>query len=560
MCRFAAMVLAAGLAAAVPAGAQELTRGPYLQNLRQDSVEIFWRTDERTPTWAAVREKGATEPLAIHNSSVPTKHHQQLLPDLEVDTWYEYRVGYSETEFLHEDWIPFQTLPPDDVEVFEFVLYGDHRNYPENHRAVVNAIIERAEERGWPRFVIDTGDFTGSGEADPDPWDREFFEPAAPLMERVNLYPVIGNHETRFRWPRIPFRYFENFSVPTDTSGTEYFYSIRIGDIHFLMLDSWSSDWRTESKQWYWLEEELRLSDATWRVAVFHHPLYKHRAAPNPHRGEVEMREHLDPLFEQYGVTMVLTGHSHFYQRNKVNDIYHITSGGGGAPLYTPAMPGEGAADYVQAAVETYHYVWFRVEGDEITMWAWDYNNELLDTHTIAPREPMEDPGPPLNFVKRLPEDDMTEGEAYIIESRDPDGNVTQPPLYFEDGNMQNSIVKSTAPGLEGTGTRFADNVQRDTRFTFQPPIEEEGTYLLSVTTPTAGSVNAPNTLFEVTQGDDELIRGRVPLTHGETGNVWYDIGLFELVPGDTVTFIQVDFEPDRFYADAIKVTRYHED
>ncbi len=555
----AAMVLAAGIGLAVPAKAQELTRGPYLQNLKKDSVEFFWRTDEPTETWAAVREKGADEPLAVHSSSLPTKHHQQLMPGLEVDTWYEYRVGYGEDEFLHEDWIPFQTLPPGDAEVFEFVLYGDHRNYPQHHRAVVDAIIERAEERGWPRFIIDTGDFTGNGEMDPDPWDNEFFEPAAPLLKRVNLYPVIGNHETEFRWPRIPSRYFENFSVPTETSGTDYYYSLRIGDLHFLMLDSWASEWETESKQWYWLQEELRLSDATWRIPVFHHPLYKHRTAPNPHQGEVNMREHFDPLFEQYGVSMVLNGHSHFYQRNLVNDIYHITSGGGGAPLYTPAQPGEGA-DFVQAAAETYHYCWFRVEGDEITMWAWDYNNELIDTHTFTPREPIEDTGPPLNFVQHLPTEDMTEGETYIVESRDADGNVTPPPLYFEDGNMQNSVVKSRAPGLEGDGTRFADNIQTDTHFTFQPPIEEEGTYLLSVTTPSAGSVDAPNSLFEVTQGDDELIRGQVALTHNVTGNTWYDIGLFELVPGDTVTFIQVDFEPDRFYADAVKVTRYHEE
>ena len=555
---FTATVIAAGLALAAPVGAQELIRGPYLQNLKQDSVEIFWRTDEPAESWAAVREKGASEPLAVYMSNVPTERHQQHVPLLEVDTWYEYRVGYGEDEFLHEDWIPFQTLPGDDVEAFEFVVYGDHRNNYVAHRRVVDAIIERAEERGWPRFILDTGDFTGHGEAAVDPWDTQFFEPAAPLIKRVSLFPVIGNHETGTRWPRIPHRYLENFSVPTDSSGTPYYYSFRVGDVHFFMMDSWASDWRRDSPQYHWLQREMRQSDATWKVAAFHHTMYSHRTAPNPTRGNLEMREHLDPLFQEFGLSMVVHGHNHFYQRSEVDGIYHITSGGGGAPLYTPAQPGEGE-DWVKAGAEAYHYTWFRVEGDEITMWAWDDNNELLDTAVLTPRSP-EDTGPEINFTKRLPGEDMTEGEAYIVESRDSDGNLTPRPLYVEHSSMSDSSVKSTAPGLQGQGTRYAGAARAGTRVTFQPPIEEEGTYLLSVTTPSAGSVAAPNSLFEVTQGGGDLIRGEVPLVNTETGNTWYDIGLFELVPGDTVTFIQVDFEPDRFYADAIRLTQYHEE
>ncbi len=548
----------AAIALAAPAGAQEIIRGPYIQNLRQDSVEIFWRTDVETETWAAVREKGASEPLAVYMSNVPTAHHQQLVPRLEVDTWYEYRIGHGEDEFLHEEWIPFQTLPPDDVDVFEFALYGDHRNFPEHHRAVVDAIIERAEERGWPRFIIETGDLTGQGEAPVDPWDEQFFEPAQPLIQRVNLYPVIGNHESAIHWPRIPFRYFENFSVPTENSGSKYYYSFRVGDLKFIMMDSWSSDWRRGSKQWHWAVSQLRETDAPWKIVAFHHPMYSYRAAPNPTPGDLEMREHLDPIFQELGVSLVVTGHNHFYQRVEADGIHHITSGGGGAPLYTPALPGEGE-DRVKAGAETYHYLWFRAEGDELTMWAWDYNNDLLDTATFTPRR-MQDIGPEINFTRRLPDEGMTAGKMYVVESRDADGHLTPEPLYAEQGEMIYSSVKSSVPELRGRGTRYAGADQTGTQFTFQPPIEEEGTYLLSVTTPGAGSVGAPYSLFEVTQGDDDLIRGRVRLHYDTTGHRWHDIGLFDLVPGDTVTFIQVDFEPDRFYADAIKVTRYHEE
>lgn len=548
-------ILATGIALASQASAQELIRGPYLQNLKQDSVEIFWSTDVEAETWAAVREKGESDPPAVYMSNVPATRHRQAVARLEVDTWYEYRIGRGEEDFLHDEWIPFQTLPPDDVEVYEFVLYGDHRNFPQHHRAVVDAMIERAEERGWPRFVIDSGDLTGQGEGVIDPWDEQFFEPAQPLIRRVNLFPAIGNHESRIHWPRIPIRYFENFSVPTENSGSKYYYSFQVGVVKVIVMDSWSSDWRRGSKQWHWVVRELRESEATWNVVVFHHPMYSYRAAPNPYPGDLEMREHLDPIFRELGASIVMTGHNHFYQRVEASGIHHITSGGGGAPLYTPVLPGEGE-ETVKAAAETHHYVWFRVAGDEMTLWAWDDQNELIETAILRPRR-TEEIGPELNFTRHLPGDDMTPGNMYIVESRDADGNLTPEPLYSEVGNMTSSSVKSSVPELVGQGTRYADAGQAGTQFSFQPPIEEAGTYLLSVTTPGAGSVGAPYSLFEVTQGDAPLIRGQVRLHYDTTGHRWHDIGLFDLVPGDTVTFTQSDFEPDRFYADAIKVTRY---
>ncbi len=46
-------------------------------------------------------------------------------------------------------------------------------------------------------------------------------------------------------------------------------------------------------------------------------------------------------------------------------------------------------------------------------------------------------------------------------------------------------------------------------------------------------------------------------LSASETGDRWYEIGLFDLIPGDTVTLIEAEDEPDRFYVDAIKLVRY---
>ena len=45
------------------------------------------------------------------------------------------------------------------------------------------------------------------------------------------------------------------------------------------------------------------------------------------------VREKWVPLFEQYKVDVVISGHSHVYQRGRKNDVTYIISGGAGAEL-----------------------------------------------------------------------------------------------------------------------------------------------------------------------------------------------------------------------------------
>jgi len=526
------------------ASAQQLTRGPYVQNMKPDSVEILWRTDVPVPSWVEFGQAGSEE-TASHQCTLPVTAHQMRLPGLEPDTRYTYRVGSAGTPWSGT--ATFQTFPG--PAKFDFVVYGDHRNNPTAHASVIQAILKT----GIPRFLLDTGDYTGHGEHATDFWDEQFFGPAQDLMKQVCNFPVIGNHEVGSRWPRIPFRYLENFSVPTDNSGTEYYYSFDCGNAHFCMIDIYSSKFDEGSKQYEWIRQDLKQSKQPWKFATMHFPVYIHRKAPTVTYGNEEIREHLVPLFRKYGVAMVFSGDSHFYQRSEVDGIHYVCSGGGGAPLYDP---GEGQP-YVRASYKGYHFVWVTVEGDRLTLEAYDHENRLIDSMTAAPKAPERAAAPVLNFVRRLPSANAVPKGVVIVESRDAEGHLTPAPAYVELGGMLSSSVKSKAEGLAGQGSRFSTNEEADAKVRITPPIQEKGSYLVSITVPAAGSVDAPNTLFEVAQGEAELIRGRVALSSGNAGDRWYDIGLFELAPGDSITLIEVEDEPDRFYIDAVKFTRY---
>ena len=84
--------------------------------------------------------------------------------------------------------------------------------------------------------------------------------------------------------------------------------------------------WRDE--QIAWLEKELQTSGSDWKIAVFHHPLY---SSGERHGSDMKLRDVLEPLFIKYNVSLVLTGHDHFYERVKPQKgIGYFVVGSGG--------------------------------------------------------------------------------------------------------------------------------------------------------------------------------------------------------------------------------------
>jgi hypothetical protein len=104
--------------------------------------------------------------------------------------------------------------------------------------------------------------------------------------------------------------------------GGKRFYTYEKKDVQFFALDSNYMD----KDQQRWLEEELSKSNAKWKIAYFHHPLYSSGAA---HGSEVDLRSIIEPLFIKYNLNVVFAGHEHFYERIKPQKgISHFTAGG----------------------------------------------------------------------------------------------------------------------------------------------------------------------------------------------------------------------------------------
>ena len=108
-------------------------------------------------------------------------------------------------------------------------------------------------------------------------------------------------------------------------SGTEEYYSFDYANIHFVCLESVSDNLReNDSPMWTWLTEDLMANDKDWTIAYWHHPPYTKGSHDSDDEDQlIEMRERALPILEDYGVDLVLSGHSHSYERSILLDGHY---------------------------------------------------------------------------------------------------------------------------------------------------------------------------------------------------------------------------------------------
>lgn len=162
-------------------------------------------------------------------------------------------------------------------------------------------------------FALTMGDNLYGGEGETD-FKRKFENAYQPLLDAgVKFYAALGNHDN----PN------QRFYKPFNMNGKRY-YDFRRGEAEFFALDSNYMD----PEQLAWLKKELAASGAKWKICYFHHPLFSHARA---HGSDTDLRKILEPLFEQYGVQVVLAGHEHVYERVKPqHGIYYFVLGNSG--------------------------------------------------------------------------------------------------------------------------------------------------------------------------------------------------------------------------------------
>jgi tetratricopeptide (TPR) repeat protein len=337
-----------------------LLRGPYLQLGTPTSIVVRWRTDVETDSVVSYGLAGSRNVRRLRDLRRVTDH-VVTLSGLSPGTSYAYAIG-SSTQTLDagpED--TFRTSPePGAPSATRIWVLGDSGTADGNAMAVRDAYAGFTGARGTDVWLM-LGDNAYATGTDTD-YQRAVFEMYPAMLRRLPLWPTLGNHDGLSADSSTESGpYYDLFTLPRRgeaggvPSSTEAYYSFDYADVHFVCLDSYDTSRAPGAPMLTWLERDLAATRQDWVIAFWHHPPYSKGSHDSDGEIElVEMRENVLPILEAQGVDLVLSGHSHSYERTFLLDGHygpswtfldtHKKDGGDGRPSGNGAYVKPGAA------------------------------------------------------------------------------------------------------------------------------------------------------------------------------------------------------------------------
>lgn len=306
--------------------AVQLVRGPYLQQGTPESVVVRWRTDEPSRSVVRFGETPGVLDQVAQASGVLTEHVVQLR-GLKPATRYYYALGAETQTLVGDETCTFQTAPVVGSEgPVKIWVLGDPGTATDDQRAVRDGFA-RYVNGATPDLWLMLGDNAYARGTDAE-YQKAVFEMYPGTLRRSVLWPTLGNHDAGSANSDTQSGvYYDLFTLPTRgqaggvPSGTEAYYSFDHGNIHFVCLDSHDTDRSADGAMMAWLKADLAANRQRWLIAFFHHPTYTKGSHDSDSAldsgGRMkDMREVFLPVLEAADVDLVLTGHSHVYERS----------------------------------------------------------------------------------------------------------------------------------------------------------------------------------------------------------------------------------------------------
>ncbi|MFI6151175.1 purple acid phosphatase family protein [Kitasatospora sp. NPDC051170] len=201
------------------------------------------------------------------------------------------------------------------------------------------ADIVAAVERVGPLFNLVNGDlcyasYSGRhGQSRTATWADWFINNSRSTRLRPWM-PCAGNHENELgNGPIGALGYQTYFTLPGSTADRDeetrgMWYAFTVGSVRFISLANDDETIQMSSERYIrgysggaqrrWLERELRAARGDrgidWIVVCMHHPMIS--TSMHGAGSDLGLREAWGPLFDSYGVDLVVCGHEHYYERS----------------------------------------------------------------------------------------------------------------------------------------------------------------------------------------------------------------------------------------------------
>lgn len=339
-----AAVLFGTVSPKVNAASANLVWKPYLQQLSSSGVHITWTTKSGSNAVVrysrdqsyAISKSGSSRTL----NTLGTRRHHVTLSGLQANTTYYYRVYTDGANLLGSETLSFRTAPSTGTSTaFSFLAFGDFGKNTDSQRSLRDQM-----QRDSFRFMVTTGDNAYDAGRYSE-FDTKVFQIYRSIFSKAGIFPTLGNHDysTSSGAP-----YLDLFSLSTNawrSSDKERYYSFDFGNVHVVALDSNTplnvSDSAASNDMLDWLRQDLSQTRQRWKIVALHHSPY----STGSHGSDSRVRSKLVPIFEKYGVDLVLSGHDHIYQRSKPLRNGNVTTASNGGITYVVTGAGS-AANY----------------------------------------------------------------------------------------------------------------------------------------------------------------------------------------------------------------------
>lgn len=255
-------------------------------------------------------------------------YHEATLKNLLPETKYSYKVGAGNK---WSDWYGFTTASLSGMP-FSFLYFGDvQREIASIGSQNIKAAITKEPESS---FLLFAGDLVNDGKKNIGEWN-DFFLAGDSAFLYYPVFAVTGNHEHSIKG--ISYKpddnWYYHFALPRNgpKCSPEETYYFDYNQARFISLNtsSFISNPFVRCKTKRWLKRILKASDGKWVIVSHHHPVFSTKMG----RRNKSLERTLKPIYEKYGVALVLTGHDHTYGRGMVpgttNPVYVVSNAGG---------------------------------------------------------------------------------------------------------------------------------------------------------------------------------------------------------------------------------------
>ena len=234
--------------------------------------------------------------------------HTVKLSGLEPGKKYCYRVGDASRGWWSDAGVIRTAEGGSNGFTFLYVT-DPQAQRPDHYNRFANVIETATSEYPDARFVVSAGDQVDAGK-NIKHWS--YLLNSTKNLLSLPMMPTTGNHEDEGAVIT------ENFvlpGVPEQNLDSGVYYSYDYNDVHFSVLNTNDiEDDKLGEEQIKWLKNDVKSSDAKWKVVVLHKAVYSNGSHYDD--GDVEgMRSQLSTLLPYLGVDLVLQGHDHVYLR-----------------------------------------------------------------------------------------------------------------------------------------------------------------------------------------------------------------------------------------------------